>query len=185
MRKWLALGAVIVVVVLWYSYFSSSRAEQTEREEASEAQEASAPPPMAATPIPPPVAPVAPKPATARPAAPGPEPGDPTPDRNVLFAERFESETRDASWANEQEPALKQQLTEVEMTDEKVSAVECRRTVCRVTFKGPRLNEGEAIHLYSRALTSFGDVQLANHDSGSAEVAHFFTLRKGYKLDAP
>lgn len=186
MRKWLALGAVIVVVVLWYSYFSSSRAEQTERDEASEAQaenEPSAPPPMAATPTPPPVAPVAPKPATPQPAAPAPEPGDPMPDRNVLFAKRFESETRDALWANEQEPVLKNQLSEVEIKDESVSAVECRSTVCRVTFKRSRLNEGEAINLYQRALTTFGDVQLANHDLGSPEVAHFYTLRKGYKLD--
>ena len=184
MRKWLGLGAVIVVVVLWYSYFSSSRAEQTERDEAGEAAQASAPPPMAAAPAQPAVTAVAPKSAPAQPAAPAPEQAEPVPDRNALFASRFESEPRDALWANEQEPALKKQLSEIEITDENLSAVECRRTVCRVTFKHPRVNERQAINMYSRALTSFGDVQLANHDPGSTESAHFYTLRKGYKLDA-
>jgi hypothetical protein len=185
MRKWLAIGAVIVVVVLWYSYFSSSRAEQTERDREYEAETASAPPPpMAATPAQPAVKPeaVAAKPATV-PTPATEERGATPPDRNALFAHRFETETRDALWANEQEPALKKQLSEIELKDDSVSAVECRSTVCRVTFKRPRVSEGEAIHMYSRLLTTFGDVQLANHDPGSAEAAHFYTLRKGYTLD--
>jgi hypothetical protein len=142
---------------------------------------------MAATPARPPVAPapVAPKPASAPAPAPAAEErGATPPDRNALFAARFDAETRDALWANEQEPALKKQLSEIELKDDSVSAVECRRTVCRVTFKKPRINEGQAINMYSHLLTTFGDVQLSNHDPGSAEDAHFYTLRKGYTLDA-
>lgn len=191
MRKWFAFGIVAAVGVIWYFYLSSLRAEHTGSVKASKAAADSAPPLAAKPAAPVPIKPAHPSaPAqqpvarAADPAPPEPDVVEPISDRNALFATRFDSETRDAFWANDQEPALKKQLTESTLTDDDVSAVECRRTVCRVTFKNPRVNESQAINLYSRVLTTFADVQLAMHDATSAEPAHFYALRKGYTLNA-
>jgi hypothetical protein len=104
--------------------------------------------------------------------------------RPERFRATFESEPRDGFWANDHEQKLNELLQAVEFKPEEVADVACRTTVCRITFKQPRVSESRAINLYSRVMTVFGDAHLALHDATSDQPAHLYVLRKDYALSS-
>jgi hypothetical protein len=104
--------------------------------------------------------------------------------RPERFRATFESEPRDGFWANDHEQKLNELLQAVEFKPEEVAGVACRTTVCRITFKQPRVSESRAINLYSRVMTVFGDAHLALHDATSDQPAHLYVLRKDYALSS-
>jgi hypothetical protein len=194
MPKRLAL-VLAVVALAWLPIVHSLLSRPTEpapaASDTSASQLTAAADPAPTQPAPKPVlkfAPMQPPPAPAAPTpAPVPEkdPFEEVSQRPAKFRDTFESETRDAFWANEQEPNLQHMLEAVEFTPEEYSEVACRRTVCRVTFKRPRISESRAIALYARVLTGFGDAQLVLHDADTDKQGQIYVLRKDYKLESP
>lgn len=184
---------VAVIALAWIPYVHSllSRAPepQPEAEETMAAPlTAAEPAPAAPQPAKPVLRFVEPQPAPQPqpvPAAPEPDPFDAVAQRPAKFRATFDSETRDAFWANDSEPKLKDMLDAVQLLPDEYTDIACRRTVCRITFKRPRISENRAIALYSRVLTGFGDAQLVLHDSDSPEQGQLYVLRQGYKLEAP
>jgi hypothetical protein len=184
---------VAVIALAWIPYVHSllsrapdpqPEAEETKAAPLTAAPEAAPAAPQPAKPVlrfvePPPVAQPHP------PAAPEPDPFAEVSARPAKFRAAFDSETRDAFWANDSEPKLKEMLEAVEFPAEEYTQIACRRTVCRITFKRPRISESRAIALYARVLTGFGDAQLVLHDSDSPEQGQLYVLRQGYKLEAP
>ena len=159
-----------------------------------------APPPPAADPNPPSPSPSPsplPPPAAAPPSAPEepPKPADPPhpdpepprspEDRARAFHGAFEAETREAAWADEQEPGLRQLTAAAGVAAEDVADVACRRSVCKLTFKASQLPEGLEAALQARIKTEFGDTLLETHDPQSDKPAQLYVLRSGFPLAPP
>lgn len=98
----------------------------------------------------------------------------------ALFQRAYDTEPRDAFWANDEEPSLKQLLAAVEFDPEELTEVTCKRTVCRVTFK-EAIPEGRLVSLQARLLSHFGDMSLDNKNHETT----LYVLRNDYTLQAP
>lgn len=147
------------------------------------------PPSPSPSPLPPPAAapPSAPEepPKPADPPHPDPEPPRSPEDRARAFHGAFEAETREAAWADEQEPGIRQLAAAAGIPAEDLVDVACRRSVCKLTFKASQLPEALEAALQARIKTEFGDTLLETHDPQSDKPAQLYVLRSGFSLAAP
>jgi hypothetical protein len=102
------------------------------------------------------------------------------------FRSAFDRESRDAAWANGEEPRLTQLLAGAGVPASAIGEVRCQSTVCRVALNSV---DAKAVQqsplyqlLYQRVRDEFGTLGLDNAGGDGEQHAAFYVLRKGAEL---
>jgi hypothetical protein len=111
----------------------------------------------------------------------------PTPESLApAFRSTFDRESRDATWANGEEPRLTKLLAGAGVPESAISEVRCQSTVCRIALNSADLKAVQQSPLYqliaSRVKDEFGTLGLDANGEGEQHAA-FYILRKGYELE--
>jgi hypothetical protein len=111
----------------------------------------------------------------------------PTPESLApAFRSTFDRESRDAAWANGEEPRLTQLLAGAGVPESAIGEVRCQSTVCRIALNSVDLKAVQQSPLYqlisSRVKDEFGTLGLDASGEGQQHAA-FYVLRKGYELE--
>ena len=103
------------------------------------------------------------------------------------FRSTFDSESRDAQWAEHEEPRLTQLLATSGIPASAISEVRCQSTVCRVSFSQSDLEHTSPLQLaglVQKVREEFGPslaLDPAKRENGD-QAAAFYVLRKGFEL---
>lgn len=102
------------------------------------------------------------------------------------FRSAFDRESRDAAWANGEEPRLAQMFAGAGVPASAIGEVRCQSTVCRVALTSV---DAKAVQqsplyqlLYQRVRDEFGTLGLDATGSDGEQHAAFYVLRKGAEL---
>ena len=103
----------------------------------------------------------------------------------TAFRAEFDSQTRDAFWASEEEPRFKQHFSAVGVPDGMITEVACRKSVCRAVFGALDLDKEIEQKLYARLRENYGNkLTLDVREIEGGGRAALYILRPGYKLEA-
>jgi hypothetical protein len=103
-----------------------------------------------------------------------------------VFHSAFDVQPRDAFWAQTEEPRLSGLFHTIGLPDGMISAVNCRKTVCRATFSSTELDKEIELKMYARLREEYGNsMALEVRDLEGGARAALYVLRPGYKLEAP
>ena len=117
-----------------------------------------------------------------------PEPGEPTAISAIgpvpELRKAFEDETRDGFWAGSQESLLRELAAKYEFDVAERDAVQCRRTVCRISLHIDQENPTALLHLFSDAKNDINQAAAMEPGSPSDDISHVFmyVTRKGYEI---
>jgi hypothetical protein len=102
------------------------------------------------------------------------------------FRSTFARESRDAAWANGEEPRLTQLLAGAGVPSSAIGEVRCQSTVCRVALNSVDVKAAQQSPLYQllyqRVRDEFGTLGLDTAAGDGEQHAAFFVLRKGAEL---
>jgi hypothetical protein len=102
------------------------------------------------------------------------------------FRSAFDRESRDAQWAEHEEPRLSQLLSTSGVPASAIGEVRCQSTVCRVSFNASDLEKTsplQLVQLVQRVREEFGpSLALDPAKREGDQSAAFYVLRKGYEL---
>jgi hypothetical protein len=102
------------------------------------------------------------------------------------FRSAFARESRDAAWANGEEPRLTQLLAGAGVPSNAISEVRCQSTVCRVALTSVDVKAAQQSPLYQllyqRVRDEFGTLGLDTAGTDGEQHAAFYVLRKGAEL---
>jgi hypothetical protein len=103
-----------------------------------------------------------------------------------VFRSAFDAQPRDAFWAQTEEPRLAGLFHTIGLPEGMISAVACRKTVCRATFSSTELDKEIELKMYARLREEYGNqISLQVRDLEGDARAALYVLRPGYKLEAP
>jgi hypothetical protein len=103
--------------------------------------------------------------------------------RSELFGHAFEQESRDALWANREEPRLAALLQGAGVPVGAFSDVRCQRTVCRVAFNAGAAELIEDSQAARSIRAEFGAGFALGRTSSDGLSFYLFLLRPGFQLD--
>jgi hypothetical protein len=182
MRKWLVIG-VGTMILAWIPYLTSPTAstERTPPDARVEAKDSRPTQPAQSQAVAAEQTAAVREPSTSTSTQIPPAPLE---ERIASFRRAFDTEPRDAFWANDQEAALSSLMEAEEFTAEDIAEIACRRSVCRILFKDPQPTPNRTFTALARLRGHFGDVHFVPQESTSDPAAQLYLLRQGYALEA-
>jgi hypothetical protein len=98
------------------------------------------------------------------------------------FRKTFDSEPRDAFWAQAEEPKLRALFHGAGVTDDSLVTISCLKSVCRIAFDPGDLDADVENKIFEAIQKTFPEAFALDPEHGEAH-ASLFVLRDGYKLE--